>query len=88
MDKNKEVDILEGHRVLVSVIGSASACHDLITKIVSEHAKTISKRSQHAKTAPQNVYQAYTKDMQTKLSFLTRTTPDMEEYLQELDKQI
>ena len=47
-----------------------------------------SKLSQHAKTATQNVYQAYTKDMQTKLSFLTRTTPDMEEYLQEPEKLI
>ena len=50
--------------------------------------KTISKLSQHAKTATQNVYQAYTKGMQTKLSFLTRTSPDMEEYLQEPEKQL
>ena len=67
--KNKYVDILEGHRVLGSVISSASACHDFKTKIVSEHAKAISKLSQHAKRAPQNVYQAYNKGMQTKLSF-------------------
>ena len=86
--KNKDVDVLEGHRVLGSVIGSTSACHDFKTKIVSEHAKTISQLSQHAKTAPQNVYQAYTKGMQTKFSFLTRTTPDMEEYLQEPEKHI
>ena len=50
--------------------------------------KTISKLSQHAKTATQNVYQAYTKGMQTKLSFLTRTSHDMEEYLQEPEKQL
>ena len=50
--------------------------------------ETISKLSQHAKTATQNVYQAYTKGMQTKLSFLTRTSPDMEEYLQEPEKQL
>ena len=53
-----------------------------------EESKTISKLSQHAKTATQNVYQAYTKGMQTKLSFLTRTSPDMEEYLQEPEKQL
>ena len=69
--KNKDVDILEGHRVLGSLIGSVSACHDLKTKVVSEQAKTISELAQHAKTAPRNVYQAYTKGMQTKLSFLT-----------------
>ena len=84
--KNKDVDILEGHRVLGSLISSAFACHNFKTKIASEHAKTTSTLSQHAKTAPQNVYKAYTKGMQTKLSFLTRTTPDMEEYLQEPEK--
>ena len=78
--KNKDVDILEGHRLLGSVVHSASACHDIKTKIASEHAKTISKISQNAKTAPQTVYQSYIKGMQTKLSFSTRTTPDMEEY--------
>ena len=79
---------MKGHRVLGSVIGSASACHDFKTKLVSDHAKTISKLAQHAKTAPQKVYQAYTRGMQTKLSFLTRTTPDMEEYLQEPEELI
>ena len=61
--KNEDVDILEGHRVLGSVIGSASACHDFKTKVVSEHAKTISKLAQHALNSPSecisSVYQRY-----------------------------
>ena len=54
--KNKDVDILKGHRLLGSVVRSASACHDIKTKIASEHAKTISKLSQHAKKQPLRMY--------------------------------
>ena len=70
------------------VTGSASAYHDFKRKLVSEYAKTISKLPEHSETSPYNVYQPYTKGMQTKLSFLTRTTPDMEEYLQVPEKLI
>ena len=70
ISKNKDVDFLEGHPVLGSVIGSASACHDFKNRARARknHFEThsMSKR-------PQNVLQAYTKGLQTELSFLTNS---------------
>ena len=43
--KNKDVDILEGLRVLGSAIVSASACHDFKRKVVLEHTNHFPTRT-------------------------------------------
>ena len=43
--QHKDFNILEGHRVPGSIIGSASACHNPKTKIASERAKKLSFRN-------------------------------------------
>ena len=54
---------LDGYRVLGSVIGAPST-------------SDIYMESEIEKAAPQNAYSCYTKGVQNKLSFLTRTTPE------------
>ena len=71
-----------GHRVLGSVIGSSEACHAFQSSKLTEYTNIVNKLASHAKKSPQNVYHAFTKGVQHKLTFLSRTTPDMENTLQ------
>ena len=52
MFKGKDVDIVDGNRVLGSVVGSATACDDFKSKVISDHSKTILKLAEHAKILP------------------------------------
>ena len=71
-----------GHRVLGSVIGSSDACHAFQSSKLTEYTNIVNKLASHAKKSPQNVYHAFTKGVQYKLTFLSRTTPDMKNTLQ------
>ena len=73
---------MEGHRILGSVIGPSEACHAFQSSILTEYVDIVNKLASHAKKSPQNVYHAFTKGVQPKLTFLSRTTPDMENTLQ------
>ena len=43
---------------------------------LEKNSKLVQKLAAHANKSPQNVYHAFTKGVQNKLSFLSRTTPD------------
>ena len=52
------------------------ACHTFQSSKLPEIANIVDKRASHAKTSRQNVYHAFTKGVQHKLTFLSITTTD------------
>ena len=74
--------------MLGSTIGSKAACDEFREKVTTEYQHQVEKLSIHARKSPQNVYHAFTQGIQNKLSFLSRTTPDMGPFLQETEKTI
>ena len=77
--KGQDVELVGGHRLLAgSAIGSPEACHAFQSSKLTDNANIVNKLASHAKKSPQNVYHEFTKDVQHKLTFLSRTTPDME----------
>ena len=76
--KGLNVEIVGGSRVLGSVIGSEEDCKQYLEKKTKEFEDLCNKLTNLAKHSPQNVYSCFTKGVQDKLSFLYRTTPDME----------
>ena len=44
--------------------------------------------SKHAKISPQNVFHCFTKGLQNKVTFLSRTTPNFIENLEETERKI
>ena len=86
---NKEdVEIVDGHRVLGSVIGSEAACDTFRSQKQSEYNQIVEKLSKHAKVSPQNVFHCYTKGLQNKVTFLSRTTPNFIGNLEETERKI
>ena len=83
-----DIEIVPGHRVLGSTIGSKAACDEFREKVTTEYQHQVEKLAIHARKSPQNLYHAFTRGIQNKLSFLSRTTPDMEPFLQETEKTI
>ena len=75
--ENLDVELVDGHRVLGSVIGSSSACEKFKVEKANEFSTLLNKLATHAKKSPQNVYHALTKGVQHKLTFLSRTTPNL-----------
>ena len=67
--------MVDGFRVLGSVIGTPLACNKYMESEVEKTATLTEKLSKIAKTSPENAYSYYTKGVQNKLSFLTRATP-------------
>ena len=74
--KVEEVDIIDGSRVLGSVIGNVDSCRQYIEGQKQNYLRILQKLAKHAKIAPQNVYKCLTNTVQHKLTFLSRTTPD------------
>ena len=74
--------------MLGSVIGTESECKKFLEFQQNEQIKIMKKSTKIAKTSPQNVYACYTKGVQEKLSFLTRTTPNTIENLEICEKII
>ena len=85
---SSEIDIVKGHRVLGSVIGSETSCNEYKRQKQNEYIGVVEKLSKHAKTSPQNAYHCFAKGLQNKLTFLSRTTPAILENLQETEKLI
>ena len=86
--KGEEVDIIDGSRVLGSVIGNVDSCRQYIKDQKQNCLRILLKLAKHAKTAPQNVYNCLTNSVQHKLTFLSRTTPDTFDLLEEAEKVI
>ena len=84
----EDVEIVDGHRVLGSVIGSESACEKFRDHKQSEYNQIVEKLSKHAKISPQNVLHCFTKGLQNKVTFLSRTTPNFIENLEETERKI
>ena len=86
--KGEEVDIIDGSRVLGSVIGNVDSCRQYIEDQKQNYLRILQKLTKHAKIAPQNVYKCLTNSVQQKLTFLSRTTPDTFDLLEEAEKVI
>ena len=84
----QNIDLLDGHRVLGSIIGSDTACASFMVDKANENVKLIKKLADHSKVSPQSVYKAYTQGVQHKITFITRTTPDSHILLHETEKVI
>ena len=80
--------MVDGFRVLGSVIGTPSACEKYIESEIEKTATLTEKLSKIAKTSPQNAYSCYPKGVQNKLSFLTRTTPEAFKKMDEIEKNV
>ena len=70
------------------VIGTPSACKEYIESEIEKTATLTEKLSKIAKSLPQNAYSCYTKGVQNKLSFLTRTTPEAFKKMDEIEKNV
>ena len=77
-----------GFRVLGSVLETSSACDKYIGSDIEKTATLFEKLSKIAKTSPQIAYSCYTKGVQNKLSFLTRTAPEAVEKMDEIEKNV
>ena len=84
--KGEEVDIIDGSRVLGSVIGNVVSCRQYIEDQKQNYLRVLQKLAKHAKIAAQNVYKFLTNSVQHKLTFLSRTTPDTFDLLEEADE--
>ena len=80
--------MVDGFRVLGSVIGTPSACDKYKESEIEKTATLTEKLSKIAKTSPQNAYSCYTKGVQNKLSFLTGTTPEAFKKMDEIQKNV
>ena len=80
--KDENVELVGGHCILGSDIGLSEACHAFQSSKLTEYADIVNRLASHAKKSPQNVYHAFTKGVHHKLTFLSRTTPNMENTLQ------
>ena len=54
----------------------------------SEYNQIVEKLSKHAKVSPQNVFHCFSKGLQNKVTFLSRTTPNFIGNLEETERKI
>ena len=76
--------MIEGHRILVRVIGSIE-CYTRFLKELENNSTLFRKLDPHNKVSPQNVYQHKTNEDQHQLAFIAKTTPYSAELLQEVE---
>ena len=86
--KNSEVEITDGARILGSLIGERRACVEKTKDFTEKMITMIKNFHRFAKTSPQNVYACLTKGLQSKLTFLSRTTPDMHQHFDKIKNHI
>ena len=82
------ITMVDGFRVVVSVIGTLSACDKNMESETEKTTALTEKLSKIAKTSPQNAYSCYKKGFQNKVSFLTRTTPEAFKKMDEIEKKL
>ena len=78
-----KVEIVEGSSPLRSVISSENACRTQPEKVAHDHSTLARQHGAHSNVSPQNVYKSLTNSLHYKLPFLTRTTPNIDNVLQE-----
>ena len=83
---DREFDIVNGHRVHGSVIGSGSGCDEFRNNKESEYNQIVEKLLKHPEISPQNVFHCFTNGLQNKVSFPSRTTPIFIKNLEETKK--
>ena len=83
-----EIDIVDGHRVLGSVIGAEHTCADFIAEQSNAFIKLLRKLTVIAKSSPQNAFKALTNGIEHKLTFIARTTPLSREPLESAETVI
>ena len=88
ISKNSEVEITDGNRVLGSVIGERRFCAEKTKDFTEKMITMIQKLAKFAKTSPQNAYACLTKCLQSKLTFMSRTTPDMHQHFDTIENHI
>ena len=79
------VEITQGAQVLGSVISSSEASENFLKDAEIKYTKSLDRLCKFALTSPQNAYACLTKGVQQKLSFLSRTTPSMDEVLDKVE---
>ena len=82
------MEITQGARVLGSVLGSSEASKIFLKDAEIKYTKSLDRLGQFALTSPQNAYACLTKGVQQKLSFLSRTTPFMDEVLDKVKERL
>ena len=55
-----DVDVIEAHRVLDSVIGSDKSCNDFLKEKLMNYSNMHEKLAKHIKVSPQNMYKPFT----------------------------
>ena len=84
-----EVEIVDSCKVLGNVISSDNAEKKFVEKSLKQQKSLVKKKLvDHANVSPQNVYKSFTLSVQHKLTFLLRTTPNIEDLLNECEKSI
>ena len=78
----------EGQRYLGSYIGNKAGTEKFVKDQVLEWKKDISALARIAESEPQLAYSAYVYGTSRRWQFLCRTTPDISEYLVELELEI
>ena len=82
------VEIMQGARVLGSVIGSSEASNNFLKDAEIKYTKSLDRFAQFALTSPQNAYACLTKGIQQKLSFLSRSIPSIVGVLDEVEGRL
>ena len=81
-----DVDVIEGHCVLGSVIGSDKSCKDFKKEKLMNYHNKLWKLAKHRRASPQNVYKSVTNELHHKLTFFARTTQNSDSLLREAEK--
>ena len=82
------ITMVDSLRVLGLVIRTPSACDKHMESEIEKTATLTEKFSKIAKASTQNAYSCYTKGVQSKLSFLTRTNPGTFKKMDENEKNV
>ena len=86
--RHKSITMVDGFRVLGSVIGTSSACDKYMESEIEKTTTLTEKLSKIAKTSPQIAYSCYTKGVQNILSFLTRKTLEAYKKMDKIEKNV
>ena len=78
-----DLEIVDGCRLLSSVIGSENAAKEFVEISLKQQKQLLKKLAAHADVSPQNVYKSFTSSVRHKLRAIARTTPNVEDRLQE-----
>ena len=82
-----DVEIVDGCRVLGSVIDSDNAEKKFVERSLKQQKSLLKTLVVHANFSPQNVFKSFTSSVQQKL-ILAHTSPNFEDLLKECEKSI